>query len=180
MPLPCSAVPKPAMVRSSKGSTSPFTHLNGVSQRPRSTEPARVARPTPLLRFANVVLFSSGLNCVSSWKKAFTPGASVSVPFTPTNEAWSAIRVRLGTGAAPSFALTDSAVTNTRPYSTTGSPSCATAAGTMRAAARARTTAGKRCIIVPSSAHERYAFGDVVALQRAHLVLDLHITRGLL
>jgi hypothetical protein len=89
--------------------------LNGVSQRPISTEPRRVVRPTPLLRFAKVVLFSSGLNCVSSWKKAFTPGANVSVPFTPTKEACSAIRVRLGTGVVPSFALTDSAVTYTRP-----------------------------------------------------------------
>src|SRR3954467_14883387 len=63
----------PAMVMSPHGSMAMVAVLNGMSQRPMRMLPKPPCRPTALLRAANVVLFESGRNAVSSWKKAFRP-----------------------------------------------------------------------------------------------------------
>jgi hypothetical protein len=129
---------RPAIVMSPHGSIAIVAVLNGMSQRPARTLPQPPCRPTALLRAAKVVLFESGRNAVSNWKKAFRPPPRSSVPRTPRREDWSSTRVRFATSDAPPLALTDSTVTLTWPYSVTGFAVCAMAAGATNAPATAR------------------------------------------
>src|SRR6476659_5732280 len=128
----------PAMVMSPHGSIAMVAVFHGMSQRPMSTEPQPPCSPTALLRAANVVLFWSGRNAVSSWKKALRSPPRSSVPRTPRRDDWSSMRVRRETGVEPPRASTDSAVTFTWPYRTTGLAVCAMAAGATKAPATAR------------------------------------------